>query len=274
MRDTENTNTQNHAHGNHASNGNGARSPDEIENEIRKTREAMSNTLDAIERKMSPGQLMDEVLGYFHAGSGSGNTLSSVKERVSGNPLPAAMIGAGLAWMIASPNRIGSGQMSSASSHTGDGGALHGAKDKASSAMHSAQEHISSSADSLRQRLDSARSSVHEKSSHLGEGMRERAMHAKQSSSELIESQPLLLGAAGLFLGAALAALLPTTRKEDELMGEKRDQFMDIAKEKGKEQMDKAEHVAASALESARQSAGQVAEGAKKEADRQDFTHH
>lgn len=261
MKDTENSNTQNHAHGNHAANGNGARSPGEIENEIRKTRKAMSSTLEAIERKMSPGQLVDEVLGYFHSGSGSG-TLSGVKERVSGNPLPAAMVGAGLAWMIASPGRTGSGQQAAESSHKGSG------------AMHSAQEHVSSSADSLRQRLDGARNSVHEKSSHLGEGMRERARHAKQSSSELVESQPLLLGAAGLFLGAALAALLPTTRKEDELMGEKRDQLKDLAKEKGKEQMDRAEHVAASALESARQSAGEVTEGARKETDRQGIIHH
>ncbi|WP_456299931.1 hypothetical protein, partial [Falsiroseomonas oryzae] len=46
-----------------------------------------------------------------------------------------------------------------------------------------------------------------------------------RSAAGLVEQQPLLLGAVGLALGAALGALLPPSEAEDRLMGESRDRM-------------------------------------------------
>ncbi len=46
-----------------------------------------------------------------------------------------------------------------------------------------------------------------------------------RSFSEIIEQQPLVLGAIGLAVGALVGAMLPRTRMEDEYLGEARDQI-------------------------------------------------
>jgi hypothetical protein len=71
----------------------------------------------------------------------------------------------------------------------------------------------------------------------------------------MLHEQPLVLGALGMALGAALAAGLPSTRREDELMGRTRDELMNRAREKGREQMDKVGRVTESAQEAARHEA-------------------
>lgn len=50
---------------------------------------------------------------------------------------------------------------------------------------------------------------------------------ARQGLDTLIQQQPLLLGAAGLALGALLGGLLPRTETEDRLMGDARDQLVE-----------------------------------------------
>ena len=72
------------------------------------------------------------------------------------------------------------------------------------------------------------------------------------SVTGMAESQPLLLGALGLAIGAAIGALLPSSEPEDRLMGERRDrvagqisslasQAYDTAREAAGEQMGRAE---------------------------------
>jgi hypothetical protein len=67
------------------------------------------------------------------------------------------------------------------------------------------------------------------------------------SFSYLRQEQPLVLGALGFALGAALGAGLPPTGREDALMGELRDEYVHKAREMGEEHLDKAKQVAAAA---------------------------
>ena len=59
------------------------------------------------------------------------------------------------------------------------------------------------------------------------------------SFSELLQEQPLLLGLLGIGLGAAIGAALPSTQKENELLGETRDRALDRMKSVGSEQVEK-----------------------------------
>lgn len=90
---------------------------------------------------------------------------------------------------------------------------------------------------------------MRDSTSHLQHGTRDhlhnmsdRARHAGSQSSDFIQEHPLVVGAIGVALGAALASLFPTTRKEDEYMGEYRDRALHKATEVGQEQVDKAQH--------------------------------
>lgn len=91
--------------------------------------------------------------------------------------------------------------------------------------------------------------SMRDTTSHFQHGTRDqlhnmsdRARHAGSQSSDFIQEHPVVVGALGVALGAALASLFPTTRKEDEYLGEYHDRALHKAAETGQEQMDKAQH--------------------------------
>lgn len=74
----------------------------EIEREIAQDRRRIEDRLDAIQQRMSPGQLVDEVLAYAKS-SGGGEYASNLGSAVKNNPIPMALVGVGLAWLMAGP---------------------------------------------------------------------------------------------------------------------------------------------------------------------------
>jgi hypothetical protein len=77
------------------------RDPREIEAELDRTRIQMSNTLDELQRKLSPGELFDQTLSYVRS-NGGGEFASTLRLTVARNPLPVALVGLGLAWLMIS----------------------------------------------------------------------------------------------------------------------------------------------------------------------------
>ena len=61
-----------------------------------------------------------------------------------------------------------------------------------------------------------------------------------QKSQTFMQDQPIAVGALALGFGALLGALLPSTRREDDLLGEYRDAAMAAARTTLKEEIDKA----------------------------------
>ena len=72
----------------------------EIQREIDQDRERIGSRIDAIQERMSPGQLIDEVLTYAK-GSGGGEYVSNLGQALKNNPLPVALMGVSLAWLMA-----------------------------------------------------------------------------------------------------------------------------------------------------------------------------
>jgi hypothetical protein len=58
---------------------------------------------------------------------------------------------------------------------------------------------------------------------------------AREGYSHVVQEQPLALGAVGMAIGALLAAYLPRTRQEDEMLGEASDKFSEAAQAAGKD---------------------------------------
>jgi ElaB/YqjD/DUF883 family membrane-anchored ribosome-binding protein len=264
------------------------RTPEQIQREIQQTRNEMSETLDAIRDKLSPGEILDQALAYFRSnksGQGTGMSetashwASSLGDTVKQNPVPVALIGAGLAWLMMGVSRHSartephtrhydydthevtvydaynaplSGTQERSSSlreragemASGVQGRLNTAGERVSHAAASARESVSHAAASARER-------VGETAEHLRHQVRQQGGKTKETFNYLRDEQPLVLGALGFALGAALGAGLPSTQREDELMGEARDQVIHRVQELGEEQLDKAKHVASAAANAA-----------------------
>jgi hypothetical protein len=103
--------------------------------------------------------------------------------------------------------------------------------------------------------------SVREGASRLGDRTREQAQRARTGFWQMLEERPLSVGAATLALGVIAGLSIPSTDKENELMGETRDRLLDKAREVGEETLDKGKQVAQTAVETL-----------KEEAERQDLT--
>lgn len=73
----------------------------ELQREIDVQRSRVENTIDQIQEKLSPGQLVDELLAYTKGGGGE--FVASLQRNVTANPLPVALLGVSLAWLMAKP---------------------------------------------------------------------------------------------------------------------------------------------------------------------------
>lgn len=280
-----------------------------MEQEISHTRERIGRTVSELEQRLSPGQLMDQALGY--ARDHGGQLASSVAGAVGRNPLPVIVTGLGVMWMLKS---YGSGGRSAGGGRLHDGGGRrrsstsswgdeygeyrgsydvdtdadtdadtgHGlretlsgmgetikskvadARDSMSSATSSMGDRVHAAGGSLSDRVHSAQGSlggrVHgvvdgarsakraigERWDFASQAARDQARRARGELGALMDEQPLLMGAIGLAVGATVAALMPGTRREHDLMGEASQSFTD-----------KAGEVAAEGYESLRESASQ-----------------
>lgn len=85
------------------------------------------------------------------------------------------------------------------------------------------------------------------------EKMRYQAQRAKNNFQYMLEENPLAVGAMAIAAGATIGLMLPSTQKEDELMGDTRDNLVEQAKTTAKETVQKAQHVAEEAYESAKE---------------------
>lgn len=100
--------------------------------------------------------------------------------------------------------------------------------------------------DSASYKLGNARERVGQTAHQAADTVRHQADRARQGFSHMMEENPLVVGAIALGIGALLGAALPTTRKEDELMGETGDKFRSKAGEAGQVMREKGREVAES----------------------------
>lgn len=179
----------------------------QIEREADQTREAMAETLDALQRKLSPGELLDRGLGYMREHGGEFAT--HLGNDIKGNPLPTLLIGVGLAWMMASgrrpdaPIRYGSDLRPDARGSLAPGNGQPQGK-------------------GMKQAAHSAAESVQDRAHAVGNFASEHYAEARAGFSHMLEEQPLLLGGLAFAIGAALGAAAPGTRKEEEAVNKLR----------------------------------------------------
>jgi hypothetical protein len=84
--------------------------------------------------------------------------------------------------------------------------------------------------------------------SRMGSGL-------SRSVSDILDREPLVLGALGLALGSAIGALLPRTEIEDRYFGETSDRLRHQAEEMAREKVERGKSVARAAYESGKSEA-------------------
>jgi hypothetical protein len=249
------------------------RHSDQIVADIERTRAEIDQTLSAIEHRLSPGQLVDQGIAYLRQ-SDARRFASNLGHQVRDNPLPVALVGIGLAWLMASgrdgaarPERWDdpgesladraesvmedvSDAANSAGARMSDAvdrasGKARAARDRVGVAMERASEKARSARDTIGRTADTARQRARDVRDTARHGM-ERARHGYD---RVVDEQPLALGLFGLAVGALVAATVPRTRSEDRLMGEASDRIADRARDAAESGLDEASRMADRARE-------------------------
>lgn len=220
--------------------------PAELEREIDATRAELRQTLEELEHRLSPTDILDQVMSRVRRDGGefAGNLGQSMKE----NPVPALLTSIGIAWMMAA-----NGRQHSSYSTSGASSGMHESKSRMRESAGRMKERLRSAKEAARHRGESAReglastrsrlSGTASSARHRAQGMssaaRRGAGRARSGMDYLWHEQPLILGAIGLAAGAIAGAAMRPTEQEDEALGAIRDRALDRAKAAG---MDSARH--------------------------------
>lgn len=245
----------------------------EIQSEIAHTRAEMSETIEAIQDRLRPGNLMSDATEKVKtvttekvksmadtASETAQGVMRETRERaydvVEGakqNPIPALMIGAGVAWLLMDRSRnkgnnYGRRTEWSEYSPTGERGY------EGSGYYRAGSEPVYSDVDYRRQVR--ARSTGEGLTTRSAEAIHEARDTARRTAwrtqnqfQRMLRENPLLVGAAAVLAGAAVGASLPETERENELMGEARDSVVDRAQEAARDAASTVKEVAGEAVE-------------------------
>lgn len=212
-----------------------------IENDIQSTRRNIDDKIERIQRRLSPGEVVDSFVDFARTNGGA--IAGGIGRTVRDNPVPAAMIGAGILWLALSTRA--SRQADYYDDYDDDIGDEESMGHK------------------LRERAAAVRDDVRERASKMSREARRQAERAKHGTGRFVHDHPILVGAAGVALGAAVAASLPRSSREDRTFGERSDQVKRAAKDAAIKEGRKVQEAAKAAVKKAKDTAAAKAPDAE-----------
>ena len=181
--------------------GGATRHTDDIESDIRRTRDRMGDEMEAIGDKFRPERIKQRAK---EAVSRKGASLwRTAKE----NPVPTAIVALGLTLLF------------KARAKQRDSGNGYGT------------EPLGESTHGVKAKAQEVASAAGEKAQHVAEQATEKVKRTGMTLEEFFDRNPLIAGAGALVLGAAVGALIPETEKENRIMGHSRDELVGQAKD-------------------------------------------
>jgi hypothetical protein len=224
---------------------NGHRAPEEIQADIERTRGDLDETLSALESRLTPGQLMDQSWSYLR-NSGAREYVQRLGETVKEDPVPLALVGVGLAWLMLSDR--GRSRRPLEADHSGE---LTAAMEGKAAAIKETAASVKDSVGHTTQKVSDTVQAARAKASQVADTAREQADRLRGGYQQVVAEQPLALGAVGLAIGAVLGALAPRTRQEDRILGPARDRLKEELIEAGREPMQRMATAASAAADAA-----------------------
>jgi ElaB/YqjD/DUF883 family membrane-anchored ribosome-binding protein len=235
--------------------------------------------VETAKEKLAP--VVDAAKSAGRSAKGAGET---VVETVRMNPLPAALIGIGVGWLVMSTrqqhsSRYTNGYRNDYSNGNGNGwegdrsynaGLAYDSPERYAGAesrfeKQSPVERVKDSLHEAGDKMSSIASDAKHKASDLAVATKDKAQATVSSLDSWVHENPLAAGAVALLVGAAVGLAIPGTRRENELFGSKRDELAHKAAEKTHEVVDKVQSVAQVALGSAKDALGNAKEQVKEE---------
>lgn len=282
----------------------GGEEPEEIRAQIEQTRAEMAETIDAIQAKLNPDYITAQVKETVRTSTArraeqmantaerkARNIRSTISETIRENPIPAAMAGIGIGWLLMKSSSGPSSSQYRPESRMSyryypesrEGSMTDEMQYRARQMANQVQDTAGRARDEMGQTIDEAQhraselaSEAQDRAGELADQAREQVSHftdqaqyqAEQATDrfqQMLDENPLAVGAMALAAGAAIGLMVPETRRERELMGEARDTLMEKAQETAEETVRKVQNVAEQAGQAAQQAA-------KDEANKQGLT--
>ncbi len=256
---------------------------DQLRAEIEGTRAEMSQTINEIQERLSPENVMGQVkekvreatIGKVErvmnrvgetigevaeparevlnsAGSTIKETGKSAAGVINRNPIPVALIGLGLGMLAVRAFRRGNGYDYDDSSRTSSrmrqqspvGGQTEYGRGQSRYEMGQTDHttggtlnHVKQTASDLAHRSTDALNNLSTRAKDTASSLGNRFGHA-------LRENPLAVGAVAVAAGTAVGLVLPSTRFENEYIGETSERFVDKAQEVAREAIDKVQNVA------------------------------
>jgi ElaB/YqjD/DUF883 family membrane-anchored ribosome-binding protein len=268
----------------------------ELREEIADTRTDISETIEAIQERLQPGNLVAQARESVRNAAGEkvqqmANTAGDAADRVLGssfmetikaNPIPAAIIGIGAAWMYF--NRVGSRDYRNGESESSR---LYGGSNRYGSYGERADRpyegtygavgmrgtiRSDDTEESVVSRAKDYASDVSDRAQQLTGQVRDRARRSSRQAQrrfeDVLRTNPLAVGAAAALVGAVVGLSVPSTETEDQLMGEARDSVVERARDLASDAADRVGEAAGNAENVVSRAADQVKGVASQVSDR------
>ena len=226
----------------------------EIRDEIAQTRVEMSETIEAIQERLTPGHLVaqagetvrnaatEKVKDMANRAGYAVDQLrdSSFVETVRSNPIPAVMIGIGAAW-LAMKGRTPRGR-----SYRD-----YGTRNSANRDWSTANDPELAVGTSGYGEYGSGARSEPARAAEFGRDVRSYGGGRPGGFERVVRDNPLAIGAAAALVGVAIGLSVPETETENQLMGEARDSVVDRARDLASDAAQKVQEVAVNATDAA-----------------------
>jgi hypothetical protein len=268
----------------------------ELREEIVETRTEISETIEAIQERLQPGNLVAQARESVRNAASEkvqqmANTAGDAAERVLGssfmdtvkaNPIPAAMVGIGAAWMFfnrrveARGYRYGGSESYRSYGAPGRYGSYDERPDRPYGGTYGAVGTRgtiqSDDTESVASRAKDYAPDVTDRAQQFTSDVRERARRTSREAQirfeDVLRNNPLALGAAAALVGAVVGMSMPATDTEDQLMGEARDSVVERARDLASDAAERVGEAAGNAQDVVSRAANQVKDVASQVSDK------
>jgi ElaB/YqjD/DUF883 family membrane-anchored ribosome-binding protein len=255
-----------------------------IRGEIAETRNEISETIDAIQERLQPGNLVaqaGETVRHAasekvrqmanRAGDAADQVLgSSFMETVRANPVPAALIGIGAAWMLFN-RRSRSRDYRYGEAYRGYGTSgrrglsgetfdpdYAGSYGPVGTGGTTGSEDFEDVTSRAKEYTSDVTARAQKFTGEVRETARRTSQRAQVKFDDVLRNNPLALGAAAALVGAVVGMSMPPTETENQLMGEARDSVVDRARNLASDAAEQVSQAAGSAQSIASRAADQI----------------
>ena len=212
---------------------------DQIERDLAQTRARMDRRLDELGDKLQPNQLVNDALAQVTGGDGA-DFAQTLIAKAKANPVPAALAGIGLAWLMASnqhkrnagqpdlPTRLRSAETGVMrlqdehpdvhASRIDDArgqvlGIARGASDTAAAYGERIKEAMAAATQGVRAASHDLSASTSSAANRFGTQAR------RGTGARSLAGTPIVLGSAAALVGLVAGALIPVSAREEEALG-------------------------------------------------------